>query len=236
MNWKNWFSGLVWAILAGAGTGISFVLADPEHFNFTTGWKSLLGVSGAFGLLAAASYLKDSRPTAGASDLGSIPSFPGRSSTKIGPPAAAILLAIGLAATLPACASSQNPPPTKVAQIADVGAKVEASAGQLLKTATSLQAAGVITRAQLDIVAIAVDKVGRIGQDLKTALDDYNALKAAGKDPSAASAAVQKAIGDVVSALADVGKSIPNGTVQAIDQAVTAVFGVIAEVKLAAGL
>jgi len=61
MNWKNWLMGLFWAFVTGAGTGITMVITDPEHYNFGEGWKRLVGVSAAFGLLAAGSYLKDSR-------------------------------------------------------------------------------------------------------------------------------------------------------------------------------
>lgn len=62
MNWRSWYFGLLWSILAGVGGGLTFVIADPQHFNVEHDWRHLLSVCAAFGLLAAGSYLKDSRP------------------------------------------------------------------------------------------------------------------------------------------------------------------------------
>lgn len=138
----------------------------------------------------------------------------------------ACLAAIPAAHT--ACASA---PPTKVAQIADVAAKVELSAGALLKQAQQAQAAGLITRTQLDVVALAVDKIGRLGLDLQSGLSDYNAAKTAGADTTKQAAVVNKIVADITQALADVGKAIPNGTVAAIDQAAVQVLGLVVQIK-----
>lgn len=161
------------------------------------------------------------------------------SSLKTGVPLVLLAFCCTLA-WLPACASA---PPTKVAAVADIGAKLEASAGALLSQAQTASATvnpatgrTFISRDQLDVVAIAVDKVGRMGLLLEAGLRDYNAAKAAGGDTSSLVIVVQQTVADITSALNVIGKSIPNGTVASIDQAIGSVFSIIAQARVAVSL
>lgn len=129
-------------------------------------------------------------------------------------------------------------PPSKVAAVADVATKIQSTANVILHAAVAANATVIpstgkplVSRQALDDVALAVNAIGRGGLTLKTALDDYNVAKAAGKDTSAQVAAVQKILADLNAALAQIGKAIPNGTVQAIDQAAVTILGLVAQVK-----
>jgi hypothetical protein len=155
--------------------------------------------------------------------------------------AAAIILAcaLGLVLTMSACAG--NLPP--VSQVADSATKVEQSADQILKAAQAVHAVvnpltgkPTISTAQLDQVAIVVDKVGREGQTLAKSLNDYSILKAAGSDTTALSTAIQALIGDITAALGTVGTIVPSGTVQQIDQAVASTLGFILQIKTSLAL
>jgi len=148
--------------------------------------------------------------------------------------AGAVLLAFALAgAAMSACADvTASQPPTKVAAVADVGSRIQDSANALLHQAQTAASTKLITDQQLVVVALVVDKIGRLGLDLRRGLDDYNAVKSAGGNTQVAAAALQTTISDITKALADVGKQIPNGTVAAIDQAVTTIFGILEQVKV----
>lgn len=61
-NLRMWALGLVTAALSGAGTAVSAMILDPEHFN--TGQLRHLGlVAGLGALMAVANYFRQS-PTA----------------------------------------------------------------------------------------------------------------------------------------------------------------------------
>jgi hypothetical protein len=93
-----------------------------------------------------------------------------------------------------------------------------------------------LSRSGLDQVALAVNKVGHVGLDLRAALDAYQAAKTAGSDVSLQRAAVQQILATVNQALADVGKAIPQGTLQAIDQLAINVLGFVAQIRVGVGL
>jgi hypothetical protein len=149
------------------------------------------------------------------------------------------LLAILLLFTpyIQGCAGN-NPPPTQVAGIADVAGKIEASANVVLHAAQSASSAVVpstgktlITRDQLDQVAIQVNKLGRLGITLRHALDDYNTAKAAGKDLTAQKQLITQVLADLTTALNVVGTAIPKGTIQQIDQEVTSILSLIIQLR-----
>jgi hypothetical protein len=150
--------------------------------------------------------------------------------------AIAVLLTCVLAgASMTACVHTA---PTTVASIADTATKIEQSANVVLKAAQSANAVIVpstgkplVSNAQLDLVAAAVYKIGQLGTVLDSVLADYSAAKAAGKDISAQKAVVLKTIGDIGTALADIGKAIPSGTLQQIDQGIATAFDLIAAIK-----
>lgn len=129
--------------------------------------------------------------------------------------------------------------PTPVAAVADVATKIEQSANVALHSADMATSTPnplkpgtmLVTRAQLDQVALLVDKVGRGGQLLASALRDYSAVKAAGGDLTAQRANIQQIIADLTTALNSIGTVIPSGTVAAIDQAVNDIIGLIVQVK-----
>lgn len=133
---------------------------------------------------------------------------------------------------------SSNPPPTPVASVADVATKIEQSANVILHateagTMVIVPSTGkpLISRDQLDVVALAINRLGHLGITLKTALDDYNAVKAAGSDLTAQRIAVQQILVDVSAALNGINKAIPMGTLQAVDGAINTIFTIIASVK-----
>lgn len=154
----------------------------------------------------------------------------------------AILLAAALGAglvTTAGCASAGNL--TSVGQVAAAADKVEQTGLTILHAAQAahqqtnpLNGQPLISTAQLDQVALVCDQVGRIGTALAQALTDYNAAKASGGDTAKLSASIQSLVGDATAALQAVGKVIPPGTVQSIDQAVTSALGLYAEIKAAA--
>ena len=145
--------------------------------------------------------------------------------------AAIVGLVVGFAAvTVPACGGIKtNVSP--VADVANAGGKVEDYAHVILTSAQYAQTAGIISRQALDDVALAVNKIGHVGLDLKAALDAYNAAKAAGSDLALQRAAVSQALAALSQALADVGQAVPSGTVSQIDQAAGNILGLIAQVK-----
>jgi hypothetical protein len=142
---------------------------------------------------------------------------------------------------LPSCAT--NPPPTPVASVADSATKVEQSANVILHAAQTANATvvpstgkPVISRDALDQVAIQVNKLGRLGTTLKSALDSYNAAKKAGADLTQQRLAVQQIVGEIASGINVVSGAVPPGTVSAIDNAVAAILSVLVDVRTQAGL
>lgn len=154
------------------------------------------------------------------------------------------LLLIALLLSTPMLAACPKAPPTPVATVADVGAKIEDTAHEIFTTAVSFNVNHVsgpngkllVPTDVVDHIAIAVNKVGHVGIDLKVALDLYNTAKANGKDLTGAKLAVQQALNIVTQAMADVGKVLPAGTVQQIDTLISNVLGLVAQVKAGAGL
>lgn len=154
------------------------------------------------------------------------------------------LLLIALLLSTPMLAACPKTPPTPVAAVADVGAKIEDTAHEIFTTAVSFNVNRVsgpngtllVPTDVVDHIAIAVNKVGHVGIDLKVALDLYNTAKANGKDLTGAKLAVQQALNIVTKAMADVGKVLPAGTVQQIDTLISNVLGLVAQVKAGAGL
>jgi hypothetical protein len=154
----------------------------------------------------------------------------------------AVLLACALAggvATMPACASHA---PTKAAAVADNATKVQQSANVILHAAQQGNAIilpngrPMISEQQLVDVALVVNKVGHLGQDLKRALEDYAAAVKAGTDLGLQRAVATRILLDISTALADVGRAIPSGTFQTIDRAVTDILFVLDLVKGGLGL
>lgn len=154
------------------------------------------------------------------------------------------LLLLALLLSTPMLAACPKAPPTPVAAVADVGAKIEDTAHEIFTTAKTFNANNVkapngtllVSKDALDQIALAVNKVGHVGIDLKTGLDTYNAAKANGQDLTGAKLLIQKALGVVTDAMADVGKVLPVGTVQQIDSLITNVLSLVAQVKAGAGL
>ena len=144
---------------------------------------------------------------------------------------------VALLLTFTGC-SHNPPPPTPAAAVADAASKVEDSGTAILTAAQTangqinpLNGKPVISTAQLDVVALACDKLGRLGSTLAKALTDYSAAKAAGANTAALAAAIVSMVNDATAALNTIGKSIPNGTVAAIDTAVTTALGLYATIK-----
>lgn len=145
---------------------------------------------------------------------------------------AALVLAGALAAT--SCAGNQTP----IAAVAKPATSVEQTGSAILRAAQAAHAQTnpftnqpIISTQQLDNVALVCDKLGRIGITLAKALSDYSALKAAGGNTAALAVAIQSLVADATAALDTIGKSIPNGTVAAIDQAVTEALGLWAQIN-----
>jgi len=56
-NWKIWLKGLVASVIQSSATGVSVVIADPNHFaDFNSLWPVML----ASGLVGGALYLAKS--------------------------------------------------------------------------------------------------------------------------------------------------------------------------------
>lgn len=130
---------------------------------------------------------------------------------------------------------------TPVAAVASPATQVEQTGMLILQAAQSAHAQTnpqtgrpIISTAQLDTVAVACDKIGRLGTTLAQALSDYSAAKDAGSSTTVLAASIQSLVADAVAALNTIGQSIPNGTVAAIDQAVVTAFGIFAQIKAAA--
>ncbi len=147
------------------------------------------------------------------------------------------LTIVGLLLTTPACSRLQ-PNLTPIEQVENISGQIESTVDQLVLGAKALNVSNptVMTDARLVSVAIFGDKIGREGTDLSTAITAYNNLKAAGSDTSLQVAAIQKIIASISQGCADLGKAIPNGTIAAVDQTITSILTLIAQVKVGVGL
>lgn len=152
-----------------------------------------------------------------------------------------LALALSVGATIPVATAGCATVHTNVSPVADIanaGAKLQESAHVIFESAKTANATinpstgqPIVSRPALDQVAMAVNKVGHLGLDLKAALDAYNAAKAAGADLTAQRAVVGQVLNALTQALQDIGRAIPPGIVQQIDQAASVILGVIAQVK-----
>jgi hypothetical protein len=137
-----------------------------------------------------------------------------------------ILTALTLAVTLavsPACVHFSKAA-TPEQKVADVVSKVESSATQLLKIAQTAQTDGVISKDQLDHVALAVDKIGHLGVDLNVELQDYSKLKAAGKDVAKVVALIDTTKANLLTTLSDLGVNFPPSVKAGIDTVVNIII------------
>lgn len=136
MNWKSWAMGLFYAIAAGVGGGLTFALTDPEHFNFGNGGgKHLLSLSAAFGLLAAGSYLKDSRPPSWKDSIPTVAEV--KKSVGVG----LVLLACALVAS--ACSLSLKQQAVGVLQVSETALEVSHDAERRLCAPLADQTKGI---------------------------------------------------------------------------------------------
>jgi hypothetical protein len=149
-------------------------------------------------------------------------------------PAVSLAVLLGLLVVASAC--SHNPPPTKVAGVADIATRIEMSVTVVLHeaviaNATIVNGKPLVSRDALDTVAIAGSGIGRAGLALTAALNDYNTAKAAGKDTTKYAAIVQQILADINGVLVQISHAIPNGVVASIDNAVTVVLSLLTQVK-----
>ena len=157
--------------------------------------------------------------------------------TKTIPSVLLACLLAGATFSLPACASSGATTP--VGQVASAGTKVEQTGSVILQAAqTAAQTpnplkagAMLVSAAQLDQVALACDKLGRLGTALAAGLTNYNQAKAAGTNTASLAAAIQSIVADATAALTTIGQAVPNGTVAAIDSAITSALGLYAQIR-----
>lgn len=146
-----------------------------------------------------------------------------------------LILIVALASNA-GCAWTIKTGVSPVADVANAGGKIEETAHVILTTAVSSQKAGVIPETAVDLVAIAVNRIGHLGLDLNAALGQYNKIKAAGGDVTAQRSLVSQTMALLTQTLADVGKAIPEGTVKTIDDAVSAILSIILSVDEAVRL
>ena len=141
-----------------------------------------------------------------------------------------ILLALVFSACHANLTPSQN--------LANIAGQIEQTADQMILAAKTLNVSSpqVMTDNRLVAIAMAGDKVGRLGADLANALMAYSSLKSAGGDTTAQATQIQTIIGTMTQAFSDMGKQIPNGTITTIDQSVTKILGMIAQIKAGIGL
>lgn len=224
---------LVTVALNGAGTAISAMYFDPTHFNGHE-LKHVFTVAGLGAAIGVINWLRKQPWVAAQDDIVTV----SKTTIKAGVILLAVLLGGGALATLPGCASSGTLTP--VGQVAKAADQVEQTGLVILHAAQAahqqtnpLTGAPVVSTAQLDQVAIVCDKLGRLGTSLAQALPDYNAAKASGGDTSKLSAAIQALVGDATAALQSIGKIVPSGTVQAMDQAVAGALGLYAQIRAA---
>lgn len=249
LGWSRDDLKFYWIQLIGGIVSVAGLIAD-NAFDVSY-WAKYVGIPlsehGLHVILAAAMGVvwiasrarRSSLPSAAAMASGSVPGSP--IVTRISVVLLACVLAGAAALSMTACASTA-PPPTKAAAVADNATKVEQSANVILHAAqqgnSDILPSGrpLISNDALVAVALAVNKIGHLGIDLKSALADYAAALKAGADVGAQRAVATKVLADIATTLADIGKAIPSGTLSAIDQAVTDILFVLNLVKGGLGL
>ena len=99
---------------------------------------------------------------------------------------------------------------TPVANVAAPSTQVEQTGSAILQAAQTahgqinpLTNAPIISTQQLDTVALACDKIGRIGTTLAQALTDYSSARSAGTSTTALAASIQSLVNDATAALAE---------------------------------
>jgi hypothetical protein len=130
-----------------------------------------------------------------------------------------------------------------VADVANAGGKIEDSGQAIFQAVVKARAASVanpaapvITQQTLDNVSIAVNRLGHAGVLLNQSLTAYNAAKAGGGNLIAERAAVQQQLNVVGQFLTDIGKALPNGTLQAVDVLVGVILNAVTQVQTGVGL
>lgn len=141
---------------------------------------------------------------------------------------AVIALSMGVTACGPKTVRTNVSP---VADVANAGGKIQESAHVILVTAKSAHDQKLISDGALGITAIAVNKIGELGLDLKLSLDAYNVAKKAGSDTAKQKEAVNAVLTAMTATLADVGKAIPSGVLRRIDEAASTILQLIALTK-----
>lgn len=140
-------------------------------------------------------------------------------------------LSITLILTLtPACAIFTKAP-TPISVTADVASRVEASAGQLLQIAVTARQSNQITQDQLDQVALGVDRIGRLGLDLRSELNDYSNLQAAGKDLTTIKSLIGQTQSNLINTLTDLGVKVPASTSASVSNAITSIISIVASLQ-----
>lgn len=142
------------------------------------------------------------------------------------------ILALCVSVPPSACGAKIKTNVSPVADVANAGGTIEES-GQAIFQATIKST---VPQKAKDDVAIAVNKLGHAGLTLNAALAAYNTAKAAGADLNAQRATVQQALDVVNTFLADVGKALPPGTLQAVDALVNIIINTVVQVKVGVGL
>ena len=131
------------------------------------------------------------------------------------------------------CGSHVKTGVSPTADIRNAAGKVEETGNVILKTVVKAQQdmPDRIKRETVDQVALAINRLGHVGLDLNGAIDAYLAAKAAGKDITLSRAAVQKILTSVDDVMKEVGKALPPGTLQTVDQLVQQVLGLVIQIR-----
>lgn len=150
-------------------------------------------------------------------------------------------LTLSVCTTIPFATTSCATVRTNVSPVADIanaGAKIQETAHVIFESAKTANATinpstgqPLVSRSALDQVAMAVNKVGYLGLDLKASLDAYNAAKAAGADLTRQATAVRAILDALCDTMHDVGAAIPPGIIKTIDDAAATILGIIAQVR-----
>lgn len=150
--------------------------------------------------------------------------------------ATATLIAILIYLITTASLCSPNLTPSQ--NLANIAANIEQTADQMVLAVDALNKSNpTVVTDKIDVaVALAGDKVGRAGADLSNTLMAYSNLKNAGGDTAAQVLQIQNLISSITQAFSDMGKTIPNGTIVSIDQSVTTILGMVAQIKAGTGL
>ena len=127
-----------------------------------------------------------------------------------------------------ACASVTYP--STIAQIADDGTKVVQSVHQLSLSAQQLQTANILTVPQTAQIVERAVQIERDGGTLATLLTTYGQIKTTVQGPITA-ALIQNVIADMDTALAVIGKSIPQGVATSLVSLAAQILVLIGQIK-----